>query len=161
MDIETSMRQTKLDLYKKRFQNELEHLNIIKDNNNTTSNEEEYQFIIDRIEALKKIIDSINYDDINKSKVTGFNISAIEKYLYRKPWKRLQPYHQLTKIKEFIKENYSKDDQFKLINMFTPLIYQKKLGRKGQVDYDPNQEKIISIPCLIINDDDEYEIRSK
>jgi len=86
----------------------------------------------------------------------------IEKYIYRKPWNKLQPFHRITKIKEYVDKNME-DLTFRnqILEELIKLVQDKKLASNNQVKYDPNKEEIEHIPALHIDYEDKtFKIKS-
>lgn len=137
----------------KRFENELEYLTSVINNNDyisTSDNNSEHsnnEYIRNRIEQLEQIINNII--TVNESKNINGYMKEIDKYIYKKPWTRLQPYHRTIKIKEYIENTYT-DAKFKkkLLNDLIKLINDNKLNSNKMVKYDPYNEKILSIPAI-------------
>ena len=140
--------------HKLKFENELKYLKQLE----STSDDDDW--IEDRIQNLEEIIKNINdMKPVNKKKSM---FDDWNKYIYKKPWDKLYVDHKMSKMKEFIDNNY-KNDKFynKLLNDVENLIYKNKL-KKRHVIYDYTKEEIESIPALKINDDKEnFEINIK
>lgn len=139
------------NLHKIHYINELQYL----ENNKTDEVES-------RIEYLKNILkeqEILNNkkDDIKLNHNNMFD--EIDKYTYRKSWKYLTPFHRFNKIKEYISlQNISDKNKITLLKELEKLIFDNKLIKS--VIYNPTTEKIESIPAIIFNDDDSYNIIS-
>lgn len=143
--------------YKQRFTNELNCLtedatyNIQKDGTDNA--------ILDRINKLKTIIKRIK-DNQNNDKKDVFDVKEIEKYMYKKPWHRLNNIHKINKLEEYIKDNLD-TQQEEILEELIDLVKKRKINTKKAVDYDYEKEKIISIHVLKYNKKDKmYEIKS-
>ena len=69
----------------------------------------------------------------------------IDYYLYKKPWLRLQEFHKLIKIKEYVNSlNIKEKDKKQLIELLEKKIKNKELKNK-QITYVPEKEIIIKI----------------
>jgi len=146
--------------YKQRFINELDCLtkddaykiqNICKDNDASDA-------ISNRVIQLKTIIKNIdNRNDSNKKNM----FDELEKYMYKKPWHRLNNIHKINKLKEFVKENMD-DQKEEILKELIDLVNKKKINTKKAVDYDYENEKILSINVLKYNKKlKKYEIKVK
>lgn len=79
-------------------------------------------------------------------------IDEMEKHIYKKQWNKLTPFHKIVKIKEYMNEHYKDlsmcaDITEELVNY----IDDGKINTKKFVVYNPNEEKILKLPCLVIN----------
>lgn len=148
MDYNLEINNLRNNLHKNRYYNELNYLE--KMNKDEMSDVE-----ILRIDNLKKIINELEAKENKKSKL----FDEIDTYIYRKPWKNLTPFHRFYKIKEYInnQENILDKDKDKLLKELEELIFDNKLV-KNSVIYNPNTEKIESIPALKFNDDKTFRI---
>lgn len=88
-------------------------------------------------------------------------INEMEKYIYKKQWNKLTPFHKIVKVKEYIEEHYSEHSLKKsIIGNLVDFIEAGKLNTKKFVIYNPNEEKILKLPCLTINDSkNTYQIK--
>lgn len=78
----------------------------------------------------------------------------IEKYVYRKMWNKLTGFHKVIKLKEYFNENVNDEKtRDELIEKFTKYAEHGMINTKKFVIYDPNTEKILSMPCLLIDDE--------
>lgn len=144
MLLNTEIQSIKKKLFKARFENELISLEPIEDNK-------------ERIEQLQEIIEDIDKRDNNNQK--GYNTKHIEKYFYKKPWTRLNPFHKSVKIKEYMSGmNLDKSIKEEITRELVDHVNNKKLNKKKCVVYDPTEEKIVSIPALSIKSDGSYTI---
>lgn len=136
-----------LKLY--RFRNEL---NFYKSQNDEKN--------LIRIEKLTKIINSLESTQLvqNKDKIQHAFDDGY-KFVYMKPWRRLQDFHKVVKIKEFVEERY-KDEKNKGIieKMLLEAIEKKQLNKDNYVKYDQNISKIIDIPALKQDNDGNFKI---
>lgn len=78
----------------------------------------------------------------------------MDQYLFNKPWNRLPEVHKFIKIKEYVNKSliiYENEKKEKLIKQMFTAVKQKKLTRKGSVNYDSINCRIISVPNLKYN----------
>ncbi len=111
-----------------------------------------------RIKCLEYIITHNKKEDVTTKKENYLN--QINHMVYRNPWNRLQHFHKIKKIEEYVEEKF-KDKKYKenLLMDLTNLVNSNKISTKRHVDYDYNAEKIINIHVLKINDkEDSYNI---
>lgn len=106
--------------------------------------------IDDRIQELKNILDDKVCDNsITNNESSWAQPEMVENYMFKKRWKNLPECHKIIKIREYIEENYeSVDDRKKIEENLIAAIHKKKLNSDKSVDYDPANEKIISISLL-------------
>lgn len=137
----------KNNLKKKRFENELNYLTNETKNNQTTEE------TTNRIGSLTKIIELIEKENMNANPNKGKDkyFEEIDKYIYKKPWNRLNNYHKIVKIKEFIKTEYPEIIQDKLLKEISQYAEDGKLNTKKHVEYDPKTESIKKIYAIKFN----------
>lgn len=98
----------------------------------------------------------------NKPKETKEDIfKEIDKYTYRKQWNKLIAFHKIVKIREYINEHVTDlEMQKEIIEKLKVYAEENRINTKKYVVYDPNAEKILSFPCLIIdNEKNTYQIK--
>lgn len=90
-----------------------------------------------------------------KEKTKGINLfDNMDQYMFNKPWNRLPEVHKFIKIKEYVNKSliiYDYEKKEKLIKQMFIAVKQKKLTRKGSVNYDTVNCRIVSIPNLKYN----------
>lgn len=77
----------------------------------------------------------------------------MDKYIYKKQWNKLIPFHKIVKIKEFVKDKYGEgplQDEI-TTKLSTHINEGKELNTKKYITYDPNAEKILSVSCLEVD----------
>ena len=88
----------------------------------------------------------------NKKKEKTNNIfDNLDQYMFNKPWNRLPEVHKLIKMKEYINKSliiYDNEKKNILIKKVFAAVKQKKLTRKGSVNYDQVKGRIVAIPSL-------------
>jgi ElaB/YqjD/DUF883 family membrane-anchored ribosome-binding protein len=102
---------------------------------------------IDQIEATKSSLKKESSKDKNL-------FDNIDQYMFNKPWNRLPEVHKFIKIKEYVNKSliiYENEKKDKLIKQMFAAVKQKKLTRKGSVNYDSVNCRIISVPSLKYN----------
>lgn len=153
MDITSQIENTRDKNFNTKIKNEL---NYFKENKNLNlfCNATD-QNIEERILNLEKIISEYKgnikkEDDIKQKKDNLF--AEIDKYTYKKQWNKLPTFHKIVKLKEFINQNYGEGDfQTELISKLSIFADEGKINTKKYVIYDPNAEKILSIPALLVD----------
>ena len=87
--------------------------------------------------------------------------SEMNKYVYRKQWNKLQPIHKSIKIKEYVTENVKSETiRNEIIENLTKHVNNGMVNTKKYVIYDPNAEKILSLPCLVVdNEKNTYQLK--
>lgn len=149
----------------------MEQIEIIKNNNfnRKIKNELEYfkgtnnlsiflnaqeNDLNDRIKTLENLLNIPVKEQMNVQQQRDKMNSEMSKYVYKKQWNKLQPIHKINKLKEYVQE-YVKNStmQEEIIEKITKHINNGMVNTKKYVIYDPNAEKILSLPCLIIDED--------
>jgi len=85
----------------------------------------------------------------NSTKTNLFN--NIDQYMFNKPWNRLPEVHKLLKMKDYVNNSliiYDNSKKEKLMKELFSNVKKKNLTRKGSVNYDHVNCRIISIPSL-------------
>jgi len=83
-----------------------------------------------------------NKDELNKE---------LDKYTFRKQWNKLLSVHKKVKIVEFLSKYEDHDFYDNMIEKINKLIDENRFNTKKCVVYDPNTERILSIPVLIVD----------
>lgn len=93
---------------------------------------------------------------------TGHNKNTLDKYFstisdnaFSKTWARLNDYHKIVKLKEYVKLTYKDqtDDEIKKIeDTLIQYVKDKKLNAGKLVTYDSKTMKIISVPKLVVDE---------
>ena len=88
--------------------------------------------------------------DIHTEKNTDVSNVHSDKYLYTKPWSKLNIVHKKLKIKEFVNNlQINCDiDRMQLLDKLNELLKLKILTKKDAVNYDEINGKIISLSNL-------------
>lgn len=135
MDIDYIVDKLVISFMKVRYLNE---------KTNETEKNTEISTIIDN---LSTVDDKLSIDK-NKSK-----FSEIEKMMYSKKWQYLQHNHKINKINEYL-GNIIKDSHIitELCDQICILILDKKIKDKIHLEYDPSQQKIITMNMLKLCD---------
>lgn len=162
----------KKSLLKKRFTNELEYITeAIKTNEplnlfgnaksvNLEQRQRLLQVIISKIALngeLNKFPPNHEKNNDNRKESTQTTMaryfSKIDNNIYKKLWAKLPPFHKCIKIKEYIDDTYGTGKmQTEIIEQLSKLVHNGELTKKQHIVYDPNDEKILSIPILIVSD---------
>lgn len=144
------------------FNNKLKNeLNYMKDENNNVTSFSNLLNRYDRIKLLEQILE-IPIEHQTTAKEQRENIvKEMSQNIYKKPWNKLHEFHKITKIKEFVKEHV-KDQQMQneIITKLVDHITNGMINTKKYVVYDPNGEKILTLPCLVVDEDKKtYQIK--
>jgi hypothetical protein len=104
---------------------------------------------------IKETIDTIQENDITEQNtptevMTETDGVYTEDFVYKKPWNKMNIIHKKIKLEEFVKNLDIEDLEMKkhLKSQFISMLKNKKLTKKNEVEYDPINGKIISIPSL-------------
>lgn len=139
------------DNFKSKIQSELEYFKTVGiltpfENGHDVTTEE-------RIKLLELVIEQpeIYQNTIQQQKDTLFQ--EMDKYTYKKQWNKLPVFHKIVKIKEYLEENVpDKKMKKELLEQLTEHANKKGINTKKYVIYDPNKEKILSMPCIEIDE---------
>lgn len=151
MSLYQEIQEIRKDLFRKRFENELNDIN---------GKPEKYEEDIERLEDIKQIIISI---DKRREKDKGkrkLEFSEINNMMYKKQWRYLKPFHRVVKMKEYIRENIDENLQKEIIDKVTKLLNKNKLKSSKYVEYNHDICKVIKFNALEINEDG-FKINSK
>jgi hypothetical protein len=153
MDITIKLDKRSNELYRQSIQLEIDYLeneagyslsNFI---NSDQINLPEY------LNNLRKIL-NIDHQTIPESvqlKRTKM-MDEINKHTYRQQWNKLKPFHKIVKLKEYILETYTDCPlAIEIIEKLSKEITDGKINTKKFVVYDPNAEKILSMPFLTVD----------
>ncbi len=104
--------------------------------------------------TLESLIDTAT-KEMNPVQTQKDNIfKEFDKYTYKKQWNRLLSFHKIQKIKEYMDANIENEKmRTEIIETMTNLVSEGKINTKKYVIYDRSAEKIISVPCLVLNGD--------
>lgn len=123
--------------------------------------------IEERISQLEIILKQpgIHQNSVQQQKDNMFNEidKHITAHVYKKQWNKLKPFHKMEKLKEYLNENIKeKSIADKLLADFEPHVNKGSINTKKYIIYDPNEEKILSLPCLKIiktdKEDNDYKV---
>ena len=136
----------------------IKHLNeLIK-----KSNSDGKDYHIKDLQKIIKMLKERSMDQIEAKKSPVKKESSkntklfdnMDQYMFNKPWNRLPEVHKFIKIKEYVNKSliiYENEKKEKLIKQMFAAVKQKKLTRKGSVNYDAVNCRIISVPSLKYN----------
>jgi hypothetical protein len=157
----TDIEELRILLCNKRWQNEIDAIEENDDSDDDELIEKYKKNIKKKVKPDKKISTIIknnnkdsksaidNKDEIDPSIIpsnaTLPMFQQIDYYLYKKPWLRLQEFHKLIKIREYINSLNIKDNEKKnLIELLEKKLKNKELKNK-QITYVPKKEVITKI----------------
>lgn len=156
-EISAQLDNIKVSNFNGKIQNELEYFKTIAI---LTPFENGHGVVIEeRIELLEQILKQpgLHQNTVQQQRDNMF--VEIDKYTYRKQWNKLPSFHKTVKISEYL-EKHIQDKKMKkqLLEELTDHANNGRINTKKYVIYDPNEEKILSLPCLkIIKNDDKKE----
>lgn len=153
MDVSLYLENLRENNFKTKIKNELDYLKEEEKNISIFTNYSDFD-IDERIVMLEKLLNINNNikKNITVQQKKDNLIAEIEKYIYRKQWNKLKSFHKIVKLKEFIKENYGEGDlQNDITNDLCKYADEGRINTKKYVIYDPNAEKILSMPCLTVD----------
>jgi len=159
MDSSSQIETIKIDNFNRKLRNELEYLEGSNNTNIfTNSQEQNFENRAKLLETLLNIPVKMQ-NTIQQQKDNIFK--EIDKYTYKKQWNKLLAFHKIVKLKEYIKENVEDETmQTELIEKLTKFAEEGRINTKKYIIYDPNAEKILSMPCLTIDlDKKTYQLK--
>jgi len=161
MDYSSHLETIKIDNFNRKLRNELDYLSA-NGNMNIFANASEI-VVEERIKQLGELLNEvieIRHEETVQQKRDNM-MSEIEKYTYRKQWAKLPSFHKEVKIKQYIDTIYGEGKmQSEIINKLNLYAQEGKIGTKKFVIYDPSAEKILDMPCLVIdNAKNTYQIK--
>lgn len=149
MDISSHFDTVKINNFNTKINCELDYLKNI---GILTPFENGHDIVLeDRIALLEKILKQpeIYQNTVQQQRETMFK--EIDKYTYKKQWNKLPPFHKTVKLTQYLNENIQdKVVRDKLIEELTDHAIKGRINTKKYVVYDPNEEKILLLPCLKI-----------
>lgn len=148
--------------YASKLQNELDYINN-GGNVNIFSNSSDYD-IDERKQTLEKLVNGkieTPSSETNKTTAKDDLFKEIDKLTYKKQWNKLFPFHKIVKIKEYVSDHVEDQKlQEEIIEEMTKYANEGRINTKKYVVYDPNSEKILSFPCLIVdNNKNTFQIK--
>ena len=150
MEISSQIDTIKISNFNAKIKSELEYLKTIGiltpfENGHDINLEE-------RIILLEKIISqpSMYQNTVKQQRDNMFK--EIDKYTYKKQWNKLSGFHKTVKITEYLNENIKENKSMRdeLLVKLTDHATNGRINTKKYIIYDPNEEKILSMPCLKI-----------
>jgi hypothetical protein len=107
------------------------------------------------IKMINDTIDTVQENDITEQNtptdaITETEGTYTEDFVYKKTWNKMNIIHKKIKLEEFVNNLDIEDLEMKkhLKSQFISMLKNKKLTKKTEVEYDPINGKIISIPSL-------------
>ena len=152
MDPSLEIEEVRLKNFNKKLSNELDYFHDSKNINIFTNIQE--QDMNTRIKILQLLLNVPvkKIDTVQQQKENMFK--EIDKYTYKKQWNKLAAFHKIVKIKEYIKETVLDETmQDEIILKLSKYTEENSINSKKYIVYDPNTEKILSMPCLVIDID--------
>lgn len=144
MSFATQIEQTRFNLRKKRFENELQY----------TNNPDECFLENEVRDKRKKQLETIinNLQQVETEEKTDKFFHEVDRLIYKKPWNRLQPFHRWVKMEPYLDEEfdgYSFLDNLK--KEMKTLILSGKLHTAKHVKYSPTKETVLDILVLKVD----------
>lgn len=149
MDISTQLEAIKISNFNRKLATELDYW---KESGNTNIFSNPDINVENRLKLLEKITGQPvkQHDTVQQQRDNIFK--EIDKYTYKKQWNKLIPFHKIVKVKEYINENVKDSKmQKELIDKLSAYAEEGRINTKKFVIYDPNAEKILSMPCLVVD----------
>lgn len=136
------------------FTNKLKNeLNYLRDDNNQTSMIANLENRYDRIKLLETLLEVPVEHRTTVEKMRENMTKEMSQYVFRKNWNKLHEFHKIVKIKEFIKDHVNDEQmQNEICNKLIEHIKKGMINTNKYVVYDPNSEKILTLPCLIMDE---------
>ncbi|AYV76956.1 MAG: hypothetical protein Barrevirus5_15 [Barrevirus sp.] len=153
MDISNQLDTIKIANFNNKINNELNYMKTVSIltpfANGQAVNLEE------RIKVLEQIIKQPGLYQNSVQKQRDHLFKEIDKYTYKKQWNKLPPFHKTVKINEYLLEHI-KDKKVRdaLSDKLADHALKGQINNKKYVVYDPNEEKILLLPCLKIIKDE-------
>ena len=149
MDISAQIDNIKISNFNGKIQSELDYFKTIAI---LTPFENGHNVVLDeRINLLETILQQpgLHQNTVQQQRDNMF--VEIDKYTYRKQWNKLPAFHKTVKLSEYL-ETHITDEKTKkkLLSELTDHANNGRINTKKYVIYDPNEEKILSLPCLKI-----------
>jgi len=144
------------------FTNKLHNeLNYLKDENNSTTSFTNLLNRYDRIKVLETFLEIPLEQQTSVEQQRENMTKEMSQYVFRKQWNKLYEIHKVVKIKEYVKEHVKDQKmQDEIIEKLVEQISNGMINTKKYVVYDPNAEKILTLPCLIIDEEKKtYQIK--
>lgn len=144
------------------FTNKLkDELNYLKDENNSATLFTNLQNRYDRIKLLETLLEIPIEQQTTVEQQREAMTKEMSQYVYRKQWNKLHEFHKIVKIKEYVKEHVKEQKmQAEITEKLVAHISNGMINTKKYVVYDPNTEKILTLPCLTVDEDKKtYQIK--
>ena len=157
MDPLVQIETIKVDNFNRKLRNELDY--IRNSGNMGLFSNINHQNIDERTTLLETLLNVPieKKDSFQQQKNNLFK--ELDKYIYKKQWNKLLPFHKIVKIKEYLKETIQNETMHnELVVKLSKLAEEGKINTKKFVIYDPSAEKILSMPCLVI-EENTYQIK--
>lgn len=149
MDIPAQLDNIRIANFNSKLNNELDYLKNVTimtpfENGHDITPEE-------RIVMLETIIKQpgIYQNTVQQQRDNMFK--EIDKYTYKKQWNKLPAFHKTVKLTEYMNDNFkdiNSKEKTRLIAELTDHAKNGRINTKKYVIYDPNEEKILSLPCV-------------
>lgn len=155
MDIASQLDSIKVANFNAKLNCELDYMKnvgIMTPFNNDSDSDTEIT-VENRILLLEKIIKQpgIHQNSVQQQRDTMFKEidEATNKNVYKKQWNKLKAFHKTVKLKEYLNANI-KDKKIAemLLKELSKHAMEGNINTKKYVIYDPNEEKILSLPCV-------------
>lgn len=158
MNATLQIENIKINNFNNKLQNELKYL---KDENNSTSSFSNLANRYDRIKLLETLLEIPIEQQTTIEQQRENMTKEMSQYVFRKQWNKLYEIHKVIKIKEFVKENVKDQKmQIEITEKLVEHIGNGMINTKKYVVYDPNTEKILTLPCLTVDEEKKaYQIR--
>ncbi len=137
--------------FRQRFTNEADWLEAKVATESTT----------ERIHQLRAISKSIPDIVIEKPKTKTEHLDEITQLVYHKKWNQMPSFHRAIKAREFITDLVADEEtRDKILTEITAYIHEDQMRTKKYVVYDSKEAKIVEMPALTFNSEDNtYSIK--
>lgn len=143
----------KSELFKKKMVLELQYFEEFKNQNVFMNIKEED--ISERQNKINLLINMVNRNIESNNQKHKIVFDEIDKYSCKKKWNKINNYYKIIKLTEYLKANVEDVNmQNELIKKVSAFVEENKMNTQKYVTYDEKNEKIIALPCLIINPDE-------
>lgn len=158
MNATLQIENTRINNFTNKLKNELAYL---KDENNSISSFTNLTNRYDRIKLLETLLEIPVEQQTSIEQQRENMTKEMSQYVFRKYWNKLFNIHKIVKIKEYVKDHVKDQKmQNEIIEKLVEHINNGMINTKKYVVYDPNAEKILTLPCLTVDEEKKtYQIK--
>jgi hypothetical protein len=138
------------ELNLKRYSSELDYCHDWLHEETIKDDPVKVAYIKERMVRLEELQNSYVKKDVT-TKNTLFE--EVDKYIYKRPWNKLQSYHRSVKLTDYINNTYSAyPSKDKLLTEVIALVDKGELSSCKMVKYDAKNETVSHVPALKFSD---------